>query len=337
MPREIKQFELESWELRQIADYLPKLQAELDRMKRLLDDQTGKVQELKPYPLREVVQRSRMESYRTPERAITEAENALKASSEIKIENDAIIAGNRLVRDRLLAAIKNAGIPAEGSIPKPGRRKRYETVSVKLDWTAAMLSLIPTEDTRWKIENEQYQNWIRDCKKWREDLDRAEEQKKQAAYQNWIRDCKKWREDLDRAEEQKKQAAIAQKKIDDRNYIVGGLLMKYGLPPSGVGELMEVILGKDKYLRLAHFMAKNRSDWNDGPSYAEAGLMNFTVDSQQDAEIHKDVLGHIQDWCGDGRIFRDCDWNYDRIFALVSDADLMKDYRAAMEADIDGD
>lgn len=90
--------------------------------------------------------------------------------------------------------------------------------------------------------------------------------------------------------------------------------------------LLNVILEKDKYLRLGHYLLKNREDWNDGPSYAKAGISGFVAEDKVDEMIANEIWGLINDWDGDGRCFRDCQSNYDYLFALVKDQQLFRDY-----------
>jgi len=92
-------------------------------------------------------------------------------------------------------------------------------------------------------------------------------------------------------------------------------------------DLLDVILEKDKYLRLGHYLLKNREDWNDGYSYAENGLNGFIVESDEDGLIAADIQNCIDNWDGDGRCFRDCQYNYDHCFSLVKDEQLYKDYQ----------
>lgn len=98
-------------------------------------------------------------------------------------------------------------------------------------------------------------------------------------------------------------------------------------------DIQEAIINQCKYLRLAHFMELNRSDWTDGYSYAEMGLERFNVESPQDQEIYDDVQECIEsgeDGDIDGRIFRDTKWNYSVIYGLV-DEKLMEDCQVISE------
>lgn len=108
------------------------------------------------------------------------------------------------------------------------------------------------------------------------------------------------------------------------------LIKKYNFDfTSGIptdSEMMNAILYQDKYLYLAHYMEKNRSDWSDNHNYAEIGLSGFKVENAVDQDIHNEIQGAIDNWEGDGRIFRDLPtWDYSKIYSLVG-KDILADY-----------
>lgn len=80
--------------------------------------------------------------------------------------------------------------------------------------------------------------------------------------------------------------------------------------------VIDHFLKLDKYLRLGHYLRLNRENWDDGPDYAETGLDGFDVVTDKDVEISNEIRGLIDNWDGDGRVFRDCEYNYDYIFYL---------------------
>lgn len=97
-------------------------------------------------------------------------------------------------------------------------------------------------------------------------------------------------------------------------------------------DILDKILDKNKYLCLAHYLLMNRNDWNDGYSYAEVGLHNFSVDNQKDQDIVDCINSLIgENWDGDGRCFRDCEYSYDVIFDMVEDKKLIEDYYKVYE------
>ncbi len=91
--------------------------------------------------------------------------------------------------------------------------------------------------------------------------------------------------------------------------------------------IIETILSKCKYLKLAHYLLKNRMDWNDGPYYASIGIDGFVIETEEDSYILDEISSNLHEWDGDGRIFRDCKYSYDYLFSLVNE-DLLKDYNS---------
>ena len=124
--------------------------------------------------------------------------------------------------------------------------------------------------------------------------------------------------------EQATRAAADAKKAE---MVIVHMRVKYGCEVEATPrDVLSAILEKNKYLRLAHYMSENRNDWNDGSDYAEMGLNGFSVETTEDQEIYDCVHAAIEDWQGDGRVFRDMEHNYGTIFAKVDDAGLMADY-----------
>lgn len=110
------------------------------------------------------------------------------------------------------------------------------------------------------------------------------------------------------------------------------LIVKYDLDyESDWDDILDAILDKNKYLYLAYYLEKNRGDWSEGYSYAESGLSKFTIENDVDTKISADIQYHINNWDGDGRVFRDCEYNYGVIYGLVDDENLMKDYALVKE------
>lgn len=91
-------------------------------------------------------------------------------------------------------------------------------------------------------------------------------------------------------------------------------------------DILNIIITKDKYLRLGHFLSRNRADWSDGCDYAEHGINGFKVEDKVDEMIYNEIWGLIENWGGDGRCFRDCQSNYDYLFGIVVDRKLKEDY-----------
>ena len=94
--------------------------------------------------------------------------------------------------------------------------------------------------------------------------------------------------------------------------------------------ILDKILGKDKYLRLAYYLEQNRNDWNDGYNYAETGLDGFTAETDEDKRIVETLQETIResDYV-DGRVFRDSWPTYGDLYGKVEDATLLSDLEKA--------
>jgi len=147
-------------------------------------------------------------------------------------------------------------------------------------------------------------------------------------YKAMLQDIDKYvlEKETEKKNREKQEEAIAKAELSTR--LLGAMQERYGL--TGEWEdVLEHLLNLDKYLSLAHGMWRNRCDWNDGFHFAESALARFHAETDQDKEIADDVSSAIDEWDGDGRVFRDIEWNYDRIFGLVPEG-LLGDYRTAI-------
>lgn len=132
-----------------------------------------------------------------------------------------------------------------------------------------------------------------------------------------------------RAKEKEEADRLANKKL-------ALLLAKYDLDlESEWSDVLDRILEKNKYLRLAHYLRMNREDWNEGDSYARRGLDQFTIETEKDQDIYDDISSYTgEGWDFDGRVFRDCHYNYDVLFSMAAnqDGDLYRDYETVKES-----
>lgn len=225
------------------------------------------------------------------------ADEMYAQDKEISKRNQEIIANNRKVYDALVALMKNLGF----STVKRGKLVRGKRIGETSDW-AQHLYMIPTHEiTNIDSLYEQWCKQISDLAKKRKEMEDKKEKEREA--------------------EDKKRAELR---------LVVGLGIKYGQEFSSIGNAIHYLLSRDKYLRLAYYLSKNRGDWSDGPSYAEMGIENFNIETADDVKIYKEISGLISDWDGDGRCFRDCEWNYGELYGMAN-KDLKNDLFAAME------
>lgn len=225
----------------------------------------------------------------------------LPTFEETRLKNQELIEHNKVVIEKIKLFMTTIGIPSsysERDMKSRARNPKYITKS------AGYL-----EDIRRNIAtiDSGYANLVKNIDNHKKSIE------------TWASNHIKSFRELKKAQEEKDA-------LNKKAKTLAYLTVKYDLPiESDEYEILDVILKKDKYLRLAHFMSKNRNNWNDGPYYASVGLDAFKVETDEDHEIENDISQHIYNWDGDGRIFRDCEWNYNRLFSKV-DSELMKDY-----------
>jgi hypothetical protein len=99
-------------------------------------------------------------------------------------------------------------------------------------------------------------------------------------------------------------------------------------------DVLEVLDKKDKYFMLARAGEETRGYWGEGFGKVEYALDKFEVQTEEDKEIHEEYDSILQDHnngdCEDGRIFRDCEYNYSFLYGKVSE-EIMKDYETLKE------
>ena len=110
------------------------------------------------------------------------------------------------------------------------------------------------------------------------------------------------------------------------------LQVKYGLDEdSDWSDVLEALDSKDKYFMLARSMEAVRNDWNDGYGPVQYAIARFEVTSEEDREIFDEIHELANDYEDiDGRIFRDCEYNYSVLYGKVSE-ELMKDFETLKE------
>lgn len=90
-------------------------------------------------------------------------------------------------------------------------------------------------------------------------------------------------------------------------------------------DVLDVLDKKDKYFMLARAMGAVRNDWNDGFGPVEWAISKFTVETEEDKEIEACIQELLESEEQDGRIFRDCEFNYNFLFSKASE-EILVDY-----------
>lgn len=305
-------------------EQLAKLKAEVEKLRKAADENTGKIMPVKSvagafgslcgidaYP-----RNNHGYSYRTPsvsERAKAKKahiEELWKAACEAHEQNITALENNKRVRERIELFMTSVGIPKEYSrYERVGKKRNPEWVKKYSGWLSDMNSNVPIRDGFEGLESE---------------------------YKRHLQSVAEFISKSKREEEEQRKAKEAEAKAQESEKVRAVLVMKYGLEYSAnYKDLLDAVLGKDKYLRLAHYLMRNRGDWSDGHSYADIGLSGFEVEMDKDKDIYDDIQSCIENWSGDGRVFRDTYWNYSVLFGLVP-KDLYEDYEIIWsEADKD--
>jgi hypothetical protein len=131
--------------------------------------------------------------------------------------------------------------------------------------------------------------------------------------------------------EAKNRVKEAEQKDKLRLEVFATLRVKYSLEPEAdYDDILSCLLSKDQYLNLAHAMEKTRGDWTDGFYRVESALADFNTDSKENENIYNSISDLVNGDESDGRIFRDCEYNYGELYNKV-DPSLLSDFNKLQE------
>lgn len=128
--------------------------------------------------------------------------------------------------------------------------------------------------------------------------------------------------------EKEKQRLETQRKA---NFLSWEIAKRHNMPVEAdidPYEVMEFLTDSNRYLDLAAAMEATRNDWSDGFDRVQYALSRFQ--SHSDGSIgDKAIIDDISDCLDgdheDGRVFRDTEWSYDKLYALAP-KELVEDY-----------
>lgn len=234
------------------------------------------------------------------EAALAIVDKFIKDCEEVVEQNKVIGDHNKLVREQVEAFMEEVGVGATYThrYYKTSRSRKLTTETQRAGYSQDLDRLIGGASTP--------------------SLNRS----------NYTRGLEAKYEELRKKIVEKEQQEKKKKEEEEAVHKVALLRAKYTPDDtsSSYEDILEGILDKDKYLHLAHYLQENRNDWNDGYDYAETGLSNFSVDSPEDESIYNCISGLIENWDGDGRVFRDCEYDYGTLYGMVESKGLMVDY-----------
>ncbi|AGS80995.1 hypothetical protein [Caulobacter phage Cr30] len=240
---------------------------------------------------------------------ITKLDEYVKSLADVRVKNLKIISHNQKVIQHVKAFMTAIGFPASYSWRDPNSRARNPKVQSK---NAGYLEDI---NRNIKTTDFSYDSIVKNIESRKKAITAYVEQERK------------------RIAEEAKIKADAEKQ-NKKELFVSTMKVKYKLPfDTHERDIFEKILSSNKYLRLAHYLQANRLDWSDGYDLAETGLDGFEVVTKEDHDICIDIqecLNSAENGI-DGRVFRDTTWNYDRIFRLVHDQELLEDYNTYKE------
>lgn len=192
--------------------------------------------------------------------------------------------------------------------------------------------------TGFSAERREYKRnkWVSVPNEWAHCLNYTLGEGSQALEKRWADTKKKYAETVAAAEATKKkeeQAKQAEEKEAWKRIAFVDLCRDVELDPleTGLDQVKEKLLASDKYLDLAAAGIETRCDWSDGCWRVRNALGRFSVADARDQEIYEEWQELCDDF-EDGRVFRDCKWNYDRVMELVT-PDLQALWKRAKECE----
>jgi hypothetical protein len=241
--------------------------------------------------------------------ALQQLEQARQKDVETHEKNLPAIEQNKAIAARVEAFMDEIGMPRSHTERDTKSRSRYpKNLTVTSGWVADLTRHIKTHDG-FEYATTTYERLKKDYEAYASRAQQEAEQK--------------------RAEVVRK--AEAEKAARRANVELARIVLRYELhEDADWRDVLETLRGRDQRVDLALAMMDVRLDWSEGPDAVENAIDRFTITTDEDKEIANCVIGGLRDF-DDGRVFRDCAWNYDRILSTVEDRLLLTDATLAFE------
>ena len=241
-------------------------------------------------------------------KALMELEAARKKDVDAHERNLPKLGANKAIRDRIVAVMKEAGIPDTYSERDLKSRARFpKSIRKDAGYIGDLQRNIKTSDS-FDSATMTY-NGLK------------------ATYDKYAAEAEQEDEKRKAAEAREAEAALERRRNDLK---LAEIILRYGLSETVEwSDVLEALRLKDQRLDLAVAMSQTRGDWSEGYYRVSDALGRFTVKTPQDAEVQTDILSCFNDDI-DGRVFRDTTWNYGRLFAEAEDQQLSTDIQTAM-------
>lgn len=231
-------------------------------------------------------------------RALELIAQAYKHVEQVSKHNDVILENNRKIVASITELMNFYGIPKTHWVVDQKSRARFpKKIEKTSGWVSDLQRFVKTTDDRDAV--------IKKIKGFEQTI-------------NTIR--------AQIVEDEKKRKEEKQKELDEmaaeenRQVFLIQMIKKYDLAPNtSASNLFHFFMKSNKYLALARSLEKNRLDWSDGYQYAQDGIDQFAVliENEMDGRIIKNIQNAIDDWDGDGRVFRDIEWSYGSLYDYV--------------------
>ena len=218
----------------------------------------------------------------------------------IRVRNLEVIEHNKAVIAKINSFMNTVGIPASYSYTDPKSRARYpKSITKQSGYKDDIVRYVKTSDIA-------YNNIITSIKS------------KCTAIENWA--TKTINSLLE--EEKARKVTETQQKLEK---LVAVMKVKYKLDfDYDETEVLDAIINQSKYLRLAHAMIDARCDFSEHYRVSYA-IDAFKIENETDQKIVDCICDILHEYEGDGRVFRDCEWNYGVVMSYAP-AELIEDY-----------
>lgn len=235
--------------------------------------------------------------------ALQQLEEARAKDIAMHEKNVAAMENNKVVAERVRAFMAEIEMPGSHTERDTKSRSRYpKTLTIQSGWIGDVARHIKTSDG-FEYQTQVYERLKKDY----------EAYAARAAQEAQTK----------RAEQERKLEA--EKEARKANVELARIVLRYELAEdSDWPEVLEALRGKHQRIDLAFAMMDVRGDWSEGPDAAENAMYRFQVETTEDKDIATCILSCLQNF-EDGRVFRDCEWNYDRLIQSVSDEQLVND------------
>lgn len=253
-------------------------------------------------------------SYREPSSksvaafALQALESAWEKDKTTHEKNTAALEANKAVRERVQSVMDEVGMPKTRKV-RDGNRMKYGVPKMKTvdaGYLDDLRSAVPIDDG-FGLAQQTYDRLKVDYDKFAEEAEKEAETARVAA----------------------ERAAEAEKQQRRDNIEMAKIILRYELPEdSSWGDILGELRKKDQRLDLAVAMSQTRGDWSNGFWRVSDALGRFKIETDEDKDIANDIVSCMSD--DDGRVFRDCHWNYGRLFESAADSQLSSDIQLAI-------